>query len=55
MTRGRVEYFSLNKKYPLFRELKKIIFKTEGVEGSIEEIVGSLNWNIAWLCLWVLC
>jgi predicted nucleotidyltransferase len=39
MVRGRVKYFSLNKSYPLFRELKKIIFKTEGVEGSIKEVV----------------
>ena len=40
VTRGRVKLYSLNKKYPLFRELKKIIFKTEGVEGSLKAIVG---------------
>jgi predicted nucleotidyltransferase len=39
VTRGRVKLYSLNKRYPLFRELKKIIFKTEGVEGSLKEIV----------------
>jgi predicted nucleotidyltransferase len=39
MTKGRVKLFSINKNYPLFRELKRIIFKTEGVEGSIKEIV----------------
>ncbi len=39
MTKGRVKFFSLNKRYPLFRELKKIIFKTEGVEGSLKEAV----------------
>ena len=39
MTKGRVKFFSLNKNYPLFRELKRIIFKTEGVEGSIKEVV----------------
>ncbi|MGO8989428.1 MAG: nucleotidyltransferase domain-containing protein [bacterium] len=39
VTRGRVKLYSLNKNYPLFRELKKIIFKTEGVEGSLKEIV----------------
>jgi predicted transcriptional regulator with HTH domain len=27
--KGRVKFFSLNKRYPLFKELKKIIFKTE--------------------------
>src|SRR4030043_2430053 len=39
MTKGRVKFFSLNKNYPLFRELKRIIFKTEGVEGSLKEAV----------------
>jgi predicted nucleotidyltransferase len=39
VTRGRIKLYSLNKKYPLFRELKKIIFKTEGVEGALKEIV----------------
>jgi predicted nucleotidyltransferase len=36
--KGRERFYSLNKSYPLFRELKKIIFKTEGVEGSLKEI-----------------
>jgi predicted nucleotidyltransferase len=40
VTRGRVKLYSLNKRYPLFRELKKIIFKTEGVEGTLKEVVG---------------
>jgi predicted nucleotidyltransferase len=39
VTRGRLKLYSLNKKYPLFQELKKIIFKTEGVEGSLKEAV----------------
>ena len=39
MTKGGAKYFSLNKSYPLFKELKKIIFKTEGVEGSLKEAV----------------
>jgi predicted nucleotidyltransferase len=38
-----VKLYSINKKYPLFRELKKIIFKTEGVEGSLKEIVGRFS------------
>lgn len=38
-SRGNVKFYSLNKKYPLFKELKNIIFKTGGVEGSIKEIV----------------
>jgi predicted nucleotidyltransferase len=40
VTRGRVKLYSLNKRYPLFQELKKIIFKTEGVEGSLKEVIG---------------
>jgi DNA-binding MarR family transcriptional regulator len=28
VTRGRIKLYSLNKGYPLFRELKAIIFKT---------------------------
>jgi predicted nucleotidyltransferase/predicted transcriptional regulator with HTH domain len=39
MTKGSVKLYSLNKKYPLFKELKTIIFKTEGVEGSLNQIV----------------
>lgn len=38
-TRGRQKYFSLNKKYPLYGELKSIIFKTIGVEGRLKEII----------------
>jgi predicted nucleotidyltransferase len=39
VTKGRVKLYSLNKRYPLFKELKNIIFKTEGVEGSLNQIV----------------
>src|SRR4030043_1022494 len=39
MIKGRTKFFSLNKRYPLFKELKKIIFKTEGVQGSLKEAV----------------
>jgi predicted nucleotidyltransferase len=41
--RGRVKLYSLNKKYPLFKELKKIIFKTEGVEGVLKRLVGGIK------------
>ena len=37
--RGRSRFYSLNKQYPLFKEIKKIIFKTEGVEGSLKEVM----------------
>ncbi len=40
VTRGRIKLYSLNKRYPLFQELKKIIFKTEGVEGALKKVVG---------------
>lgn len=38
-TKGKLRFYSLNKNYPLFEELKKIIFKTEGVQGSLKEIL----------------
>ena len=38
-SRGRVKFYSLNKTYQLFSELKKIVFKTEGVEGSLKDLV----------------
>jgi len=37
--RGNLKFYTLNKKYPLYKELKEIIFKTEGVAGSLREIV----------------
>ncbi len=39
--KGREKYYFLNKKYHLFEEIKNIIFKTEGVEGSIKDLVSS--------------
>ncbi|MCX5704090.1 MAG: hypothetical protein NT066_06345 [Candidatus Omnitrophica bacterium] len=39
--RGNQKYFSLNKDYPLYKELKSIIFKTVGVEGSLKEIIAN--------------
>jgi len=38
LTKGNIKFYSLNKNYPLFHELKKIIFKTEGVAGSLKEV-----------------
>ncbi len=38
-TRGRLKLYTLNKTYPLFVELRKIVFKTGGVEGSLRELV----------------
>jgi hypothetical protein len=39
VARERPGLYSLNKKYPLFRELKEIIFKTGGVEGNLKEVI----------------
>ncbi len=39
--RGNQKYFFLNKKYLLYKELKSIIFKTIGVEGSLRQIIES--------------
>lgn len=35
--RGNLVLWSLNKKYPLFEELKSIVFKTIGAKGLIKE------------------
>lgn len=41
--RGNQKYFSLNKKYSLYKELKSIVFKTIGVEGSLKDIVSGIE------------
>jgi predicted nucleotidyltransferase len=38
--RGRSKFYSLNPHYPLFKELKGIIAKTEGIEGTLGDLVG---------------
>lgn len=37
--KGRIKFYRLNPDYPLYQELKQIIFKTEGIEGSLKELV----------------
>lgn len=37
--RANARYFSVNRDYPLYDELKSIIFKTVGIQGSIKEIL----------------
>lgn len=37
-TKGSAKFYSLNKKYQLFQELKSIVFKTAGVEGALREL-----------------
>ncbi len=41
--RGKQKYFSLNKDYPLYDELKSIIFKTIGIQGSIQKIINEAD------------
>jgi len=37
--RGRLRIFALSKKYPLYKQLKEIVFKTVGVEAGLKECV----------------
>ncbi|MBE3092974.1 MAG: nucleotidyltransferase domain-containing protein [Chloroflexi bacterium] len=41
--RGKQKYFFLNKAYLLFNELKSIIFKTIGIQGSLQEIINETS------------
>ncbi len=40
---GNLLFYSLNIKHPLFKELKSIISKTVGVEGSLRKALSSLS------------
>lgn len=40
---GNLTFYSLNKDYPLYNELKSIVFKTVGVEGSLREIIKAIK------------
>lgn|SRR3989338_9228260 len=41
--KGNLVYYSLNKSYPLFDELKSIIFKTIGVSGLLRERLSKIS------------
>lgn len=41
--RGRQKFFSLNKNYPLYKELESIIFKTVGIEGSLRKVLTAIS------------
>jgi len=48
--RGKQRYFRLNKNYPLYEEIKKIVFKTIGIEGSLKKLLRSIkNIQIAFI------
>lgn len=40
---GNLTYYFLNKKHPLFKELKSIVFKTVGVAGSLKEALEKIK------------
>ena len=42
-TKGNQKHFYLNKRYPLYNELKSILFKTVGVEGRLKDIIGKMK------------
>ncbi len=47
---GKQRYFSLNKNYYLYKEVKKIVFKTVGIKGSLETILKNIqNIKIAFI------
>lgn len=39
-TKGKQKHYSINKKNPLYKELKSIVFKTVGAEGALREAIG---------------
>ena len=41
--KGNLSYYSLNKDYPLFNELKNIVFKTIGIQGALSKLLSSLK------------
>jgi predicted nucleotidyltransferase len=40
--KGNLCYYSLNRDYPLFNELKSIVFKTIGIQGALQELLRSV-------------
>jgi predicted nucleotidyltransferase len=42
-TRGNQRHFCLNEKYPLYNELRSILFKTVGIEGRLKSIIGDIK------------
>lgn len=40
---GNLLYYSLNVKHPLFKEIKTIVFKTTGIEGSLKKALNQID------------
>ncbi len=43
LMRGNRKYYNINKSYPLYRELRAIVFKTIGIEGGLKLILDDLD------------
>ncbi len=46
--KANARYFKANKNYPLYKELKSIVFKTVGVTGSLKKVlekIGNINFS----------
>src|SRR4030065_1392410 len=41
--KGNLTYYLLNQSYPLFEELKSIVFKTIGIQGLLREMLGKMK------------
>jgi predicted nucleotidyltransferase len=41
--KGNLLYYCLNKNYPLFDELKSIVFKTVGIKASLEKLLSAVK------------
>lgn len=43
LRRGRQRYFKLNNNYPFYKELKSVVSKTIGIEGSLGDILKKIK------------
>ena len=41
--KGILSYYSINKTYPLYNELKNIVFKTIGIQGSLSALLSPIK------------
>jgi predicted nucleotidyltransferase len=41
--KGNLLYYSLNKNYPLYNEIKSIIFKTVGIQGTLSKMLQKIT------------
>ncbi len=41
--KANARFFKVNKKYPIYKELKSIVFKTVGIQGSIREVLEEIG------------